>query len=1622
MKKTFLLTGVLLSVFLLWQKSNLYGQAAYKLVEKIDFGSGTAAIGSALNETTEGSCKATYKTSSFNPQPYYTRLKTARSIGGIYTDKPDHTGNTDGYMLALGIISYPNQIVYTKTFYNLNKSQPKYRFSLWASNSVLGTMYNNGGGIDSNTPRIRLDVRNESDIIIASTDVTALTTVGTDFTWKQLSVEIPASSIPASGNVKITIVPTNPGNGEFVIDDIKMEALQVSDVNLSLNEPGIYPAGTYAILSANMSTTNMIPPIDYQWQSSSDGITYTDVPSASGTIASKSNAVSYTTPALALGTSPYYRLIYAGVGFDLTKEYNIGVSQNVLQPMAADFLINGSQSVNRYEEQTYEITGNPGAMPTWRIVGGCILSGQNTNTIKVIWTETENTRIKVTMKASGSSTSVALPSYDVNVTDAPVATISGPFSTTHYTTETYTLTNHSGLTPTWEVYGGTILSGQNTNTITVSWVRASTAYPGTRVEVKFQGATCLSGMTVSEPVNVIGKEAVFSDESWFWGVGMGLIFKRNNYGTYTPTPLVQNVAKTNTSENSLSVSNPYCDGENVFYTSANVAYNTSHQTMGSFTGNASTADGLACCYMGKNKFAVFSLSADAGKANLYYFVIDMLANNGKGAVSTPSNSAIVTKGVCGEGIELIAIPNTNNEYWLLTTIQRVSGTFIDVRKITVDLVNGTLTHGTDIEYKVDATNVTTAPFSLCSNANGTLISLVHYNLLVFRFNPNTGVINTNSIACTSGLNYFNNIYMSAFSPNSKYIYAGRLATSDTNGKIYQVEIDDSQEVLSIVAERAISISGNARYGESPKLGPDGKIYINRYSYGYTTVIHTPDIASNSVDFRIEQNAITYRNSSNNIAEGAGISWSTGITPPDLSLPGLNHEPTCPTVWGTVPNSASPTAITVNVKSGVVDSDGNGLYLIGAVFDDATEARATLTFDDAAGTVTFTPIGGKTFSSEERILVRYKIKDNGEPGSRCADGILSIGFGNYVPERAPIIFVTPIARGTGEGTSWRNSSKNLQDAINKAYLSIQDPDNHGFDFYGDGTLKVPYQVHIANGMYTYGDNFPVSGLVMKEGVNVFVENNSITNVSEIEVNIDGELYLDQNAQSSAWRYFGMPFTGSTMNVYDENGNKLSVNEIASGDTEPEVLIEYYDVANRGLEAVSTGIEKSENWKTLDITPHPDAGGVPYYSDDALLRGYGYIAVSDVDRIRIKSTDFSDRSTMFSTQNITMPTVYFEHPEAATMDEWYKTDYGWNLLSNPYSSYYRFDGTNHDFENPGNEEQEGALYSLIYWSEERSEYVALSRYDEAYLPPFKPVFFQVPDKSVNTFTFNNGVADNGSSVKGSGRLGGKSIIKENWTTKDANNSSITIYGRNFRDATPENTPMMRSVSSGSSDETTDVIFLEISGNGSFDKTSVIVNPKATKRYDPGWDLDRVIYANRSLPQIWTEMEGHSFSTNELPASADGITRVPVHFYTGETGTYRIGLGKANRLSYLNRYYLQNTQTGETKSLSAGESFYFQTPAGESAGNLVLIVENIFKAPTNINDVYTVAPVIYAKDRNIHITGITENSIIEIYDISGRCYQHCNTSDRELNIQVTSAGVYLVSVKSQHINQVYKVAVRR
>ena len=119
---------------------------------------------------------------------------------------------------------------------------------------------------------------------------------------------------------------------------------------------------------------------------------------------------------------------------------------------------------------TYSVSATPGNVFQWTVTGGSITSGTATSpTITVQWSNagTGTIRCRETVPGSDCSTEKL---DTVLVRPVPTPSISGSVSPCGSSTQTYSTPNVIGNSYTWSVpTGGTIISGQNTNSITVAW-------------------------------------------------------------------------------------------------------------------------------------------------------------------------------------------------------------------------------------------------------------------------------------------------------------------------------------------------------------------------------------------------------------------------------------------------------------------------------------------------------------------------------------------------------------------------------------------------------------------------------------------------------------------------------------------------------------------------------------------------------------------------------------------------------------------------------------------------------------------------------------------------------------------------------------------------------------------------------------------------------------------------------------------------------------------------------------------------------------------------------------------------------------------------------------------------
>ncbi len=118
--------------------------------------------------------------------------------------------------------------------------------------------------------------------------------------------------------------------------------------------------------------------------------------------------------------------------------------------------------------ESYSTTNSTGHSYSWNVTGGTIASGNNTNNITVDWGNSGTGTVSVTetIDATGCSASV---SQNITVNPLPTPSISGNTTVCANSTETYSVSNTSGHSYSWNVSGGTIASGAGTNTITVNW-------------------------------------------------------------------------------------------------------------------------------------------------------------------------------------------------------------------------------------------------------------------------------------------------------------------------------------------------------------------------------------------------------------------------------------------------------------------------------------------------------------------------------------------------------------------------------------------------------------------------------------------------------------------------------------------------------------------------------------------------------------------------------------------------------------------------------------------------------------------------------------------------------------------------------------------------------------------------------------------------------------------------------------------------------------------------------------------------------------------------------------------------------------------------------------------------
>lgn len=327
-----------------------------------------------------------------------------------------------------------------------------------------------------------------------------------------------------------------------------------------------------------------------------------------------------------------------------------------------------------------------------------------------------------------------------------------------------------------------------------------------------------------------------------------------------------------------------------------------------------------------------------------------------------------------------------------------------------------------------------------------------------------------------------------------------------------------------------------------------------------------------------------------------------------------------------------------------------------------------------------------------------------------------------------------------------------------------------------------------------------------------------------VQVTGDHIYRLYTKEKKWYFLCLPFDFKVSDIVTEGGVKFA--------------IRYYDGANRASTNTASG-----NWKDFS-------------DNDIVSAGTGFIyQTSGADWTLFKAQSDNTRNYVFRTEEISTT--------LAKNDCENKANKGWNLVGNPWQTYYNIRKLNYT----------APISVFNYFS---NKYEAYSPSDDDFaLLPNEAFFVQCPDEvSAIAFPID-------------GRQLTPEIVSQNGTRTRA-------Y------------------------ENRQLFDLQISGSELTDKTRLVVNPEASVNYELKCDAGKLMVEGTLSPQLYSlDSEGNQYAINERPAD-NGLLRLGMKIAT--EGQYTLSAVRNG----IGQVILTDNETGIETDLQQN-SYTFDTKKG-------------------------------------------------------------------------------------------------
>ena len=237
------------------------------------------------------------------------------------------------------------------------------------------------------------------------------------------------------------------------------------------------PVGTFS------GTTTVCVNTPYVYTATTTVDKYVWVPTG-GTISSQSaNTVTIVWSNIATASLQLYDTASTGCGGTSVKAIT------VTGPLSAS--ISGATQACMNSTQTFTLNGATSTL--WNVTGGTI-TASTASTATILWNTLGSQTLTATYANGLCSYSVT---YSINVNALPTPVITGPNSVCTGTKATYSTTNSGGRLFNWNFTGGgTIVSGQGTNVISILWTSAGGTSVNVNETIISSGCSVTSGAII----------------------------------------------------------------------------------------------------------------------------------------------------------------------------------------------------------------------------------------------------------------------------------------------------------------------------------------------------------------------------------------------------------------------------------------------------------------------------------------------------------------------------------------------------------------------------------------------------------------------------------------------------------------------------------------------------------------------------------------------------------------------------------------------------------------------------------------------------------------------------------------------------------------------------------------------------------------------------------------------------------------------------------------------------------------------------------------------------------------------------------------------------------------------